>query len=270
MTITLALLATAAGLLALAFWWVRHTNLAVYPVGRAPLELRPLPTGCDLGQQLMMASGTATPTPARTGEGSAGPAGAGGATGTPPKRKTPSGPTRRTFLRNAWLVSLLGLLSGFGGATLAFLWPSLRGGFGAVIEVDSVDGVLEEIASNAGRYEYPAGRMYLVPYDTALDPDGQYAEITNGAPVMALYQRCVHLGCKVPWCESSQWLECPCHGSRYNRWGEYQGGPAPRGLDRFVVNVEEGQIVVDTSTIITGPSRQSGVLNQPQEGPSCL
>ena len=50
---------------------------------------------------------------------------------------------------------------------------------------------------------------------------------------VALYQKCVHLGCRVPWCESSQWFECPCHGSKYNRVGEKQGGPAPRGLDRF-------------------------------------
>jgi cytochrome b6-f complex iron-sulfur subunit len=267
MTIALTLLATTAALLALAFWWIRRTNLAVYPAGRAPLALRPLPTGCDLGERLMMASSTATPTAAPPGGGGGG---AGAAGGLPPKRKTPSGPSRRTFLRNTWLIATLGLLSSFGGATLAFLWPSLRGGFGAVIDVDSVEGALEEISSNAGRYEFPAGRMYLVPYDASLDPEGVYAEITNGAPVMALYQRCVHLGCKVPWCESSQWFECPCHGSRYNRWGEYQGGPAPRGLDRFSVSVEEGRLLVDTSTIITGPSRQADVLNQPPEGPSCL
>jgi cytochrome b6-f complex iron-sulfur subunit len=87
---------------------------------------------------------------------------------------------------------------------------------------------------------------------------------------MALYQVCVHLGCKVPWCESSQWFECPCHGSRYNRWGEFRGGPAGRGLDRFAVTVEDGRVIVDTSVIIEGPSRQANSLDQPPEGPSCL
>ena len=52
---------------------------------------------------------------------------------------------------------------------------------------------------------------------------------------VALYQKCVHLGCRVPFCETSQWFECPCHGSQYNRVGEKKGGPAPRGLDRFAV-----------------------------------
>ncbi len=51
--------------------------------------------------------------------------------------------------------------------------------------------------------------------------------------IVALYQRCVHLGCRVPFCQTSQWFECPCHGSKYNRVGEKKAGPAPRGLDRF-------------------------------------
>ena len=34
----------------------------------------------------------------------------------------------------------------------------------------------------------------------------------------------------------SQWFECPCHGSQYNRVGEKKGGPAPRGMDRFAVD----------------------------------
>ena len=57
------------------------------------------------------------------------------------------------------------------------------------------------------------------------------------AGVTALYQKCVHLGCRVPECLTSQWFECPCHGSQYNRVGEKKGGPAPRGLDRFAISV---------------------------------
>ena len=55
---------------------------------------------------------------------------------------------------------------------------------------------------------------------------------------VALYQKCPHLGCRVPWCQTSQWFECPCHGSKYNRVGEKRGGPAPRGMDRFALEVE--------------------------------
>ncbi|MDP8971077.1 MAG: Rieske 2Fe-2S domain-containing protein, partial [Actinomycetota bacterium] len=188
-----------------------------------------------------------------------------------PRRQQPSGPTRREFLRKSWLIAWLGTLGGFAGASLAFLWPSLKGGFGAKIDVDTEEAILQYIEQNREPYAYPAGRMYLVAYDPGLDPEAQYAEVTqNGqSKVMALYQRCVHLGCRVPWCASSQWFECPCHGSKYNRWGEYRHGPAPRGLDRFPLTVENGRVIVDTAQIITGPSRQTAMLDQPPEGPHC-
>jgi cytochrome b6-f complex iron-sulfur subunit len=268
MTTTLLVLATAAGLLALAFWWIRRNNLAVYPAGRAPRELRPLNTGCELGAQLMAAT-AADQTGGTAGTTSSGAAPASAGTGALKRQKKHTGPSRRDFLRTGLLASAGGVLAAFGGASLAFLWPSLKGGFGAQIEVGSQEEIAAGIAEGGGRFEFPSGRSYLVAYDPSLDPDGIYAEITNDAPFMALYQRCVHLGCRVPWCESSRWFECPCHGSRYNRWGEYQFGPAPRGLDRFSVTVENGRVIVDTSTVITGPSRTGGALAQPPEGPHC-
>ena len=265
MTVTLILLSTVAGLLALAFWWIRRNNLAVYPAGRGPLVRQPLPTGCDLGARLMAAS-------AVEGGGTASAPG-GGTMSAParPRRTKPARklPTRRDFFRLGLLGTVGGALAAFGGASIAFLWPSLKGGFGAKIELGDPKAVSDEIAKGGGRYEYPAGRMYIVAYDPAEDPEGEYAEITNDTGFMALYQRCVHLGCRVPWCASSHWFECPCHGSRYNSWGEYRFGPAPRGLDRFTVTMEEGKVVVDTATVITGPSRQTLVRNQPPEGPHC-
>ena len=266
MTTILLVLATAAGLLALAFWWIRRNNLAVYPVGRAPRELRPLPTGCDLGERLMMATaagsaGASTDTSSGAGPTTAGPAAL-------KRKKKRTGPSRRDFLRYGLLASMGGVLAAFGGASIAFLWPSLRGGFGAQIDVGSEEEVRQTIADGGGRMEYPAGRSYLVAYDESTDGEGQYAEVAAGG-FMALYQKCVHLGCRVPWCESSAWFECPCHGSRYNRWGEYQFGPAPRGLDRFPVTIEEGRVIVDTSTIVTGPPRTVNALPQPPEGPHC-
>ncbi|MGH9180992.1 MAG: ubiquinol-cytochrome c reductase iron-sulfur subunit, partial [Acidimicrobiales bacterium] len=87
--------------------------------------------------------------------------------------------------------------------------------------------------------------------------------------IVALYQKCVHLGCRVPWCKSAQWFECPCHGSRYNRVGEKKGGPAPRGLDRFPVEVAGGVVIVDTSRLIQGPTIGVNTTGQEAEGPHC-
>jgi cytochrome b6-f complex iron-sulfur subunit len=264
MMTALVLATAAAGLLALAFWWIRRSHMAAYVVA-APRELRSMPA-CDVGQQLLMASATEAPTAADT-PGGAGPQ-AGGA---PARRQKRRGPTRRQFLRNMQGIAFLGTITGFAVASLTFLWPDLRGGFGARLSAGSEEELLGYIRTNREPFEFPAGRTYFVEYQADLDREGQYDQLTDGgqARVMALYWRCVHLGCKVPWCQSSQWLECPCHGSRYNRWGEWQGGPAPRGLDRFQVEVVNGEVFVDTGQLITGPSRQTPALDQPPEGPTC-
>jgi cytochrome b6-f complex iron-sulfur subunit len=185
------------------------------------------------------------------------------------RRKGPTGPDRRTFLRNSWLLGMGGTLGAFGLASIGFLWPRLGSGFGAEINLGPLDALLGDIDAGGGRLEYPAGRLYMVRYDRAADPEGIYGDLTGGARVMALYQKCVHLGCRVPWCASSNWFECPCHGSQYNRWGEYRFGPAPRGLDRFPTELVDGEVQVNTSQIVTGPSRTTNVLGEPPTGAHC-
>jgi cytochrome b6-f complex iron-sulfur subunit len=87
---------------------------------------------------------------------------------------------------------------------------------------------------------------------------------------MALYQRCVHLGCRVPWCQTSQGFECPCHGSKYNGIGEYFGGPAPRNLDRFVVEVSDsGVLTIKTGSIVETPRAIDKSVEYPQ-GVACI
>ena len=88
--------------------------------------------------------------------------------------------------------------------------------------------------------------------------------------VVALYQKCPHLGCRVPWCHTSQWFECPCHGSKYNRVGEKKGGPAPRGMDRFPVEVSGGNVVINTGVVVLGPPIGTNTTGQEAEGPNCI
>jgi cytochrome b6-f complex iron-sulfur subunit len=175
--------------------------------------------------------------------------------------------SRRTFLRNAWLAGLGASLAGFGAGTVYFLWPNLSGGFGSRINAGSLTDIDAAIASD-GHFYSPEGRFYIVPYDGD-GADTVYADVTSDG-YMALYQTCVHLGCRVPWCATSQWWECPCHGSQYNQAGEYKLGPAPRGLDRFAVAVEGNSLMVDTSAIIQGPPRGTDTTGQQLEGPHCI
>ncbi|MFA5891832.1 MAG: Rieske 2Fe-2S domain-containing protein [Actinomycetota bacterium] len=181
--------------------------------------------------------------------------------------------TRRAFFRKALGAAFgFAMFEGFGLGSLAFLWPSLSGGFGGEITLAmSADDIKAQIRSTKLPFYYAPGRFYLVEYDPAQDVDGIYTSkglVADG--LMALYQRCVHLGCRVPFCQASQWFECPCHGSKYNRAGEYQQGPAPRGLDRFPIKAEGSSLKVNTGIIETGPSRGTNTTGQNPEGPFCV
>ena len=176
--------------------------------------------------------------------------------------------TRRDFFRGGLLASLAIFTAEFGGASLAFLWPNLKGQFGSKIVAGSLTDIKAYIESQDQPYYYGAGRFYIVPY-TGDGADTIYKGITEDG-LMALYQKCVHLGCRVPFCQSSQWFECPCHGSKYNEAGEYQLGPAPTGLNRFVLTVQGDVVKVDTSNIIPGPPRGTNTTHQSPEGPFCV
>jgi len=180
--------------------------------------------------------------------------------------------SRRDFFRGGLLVTLGVFAAQFGGATLAFLWPNLKGGFGSKINAGSLSDIKNQIA-NTGQPVYNGnGRFYVVPYNGKPSAEINYTiEGVTDQGVMALYQRCVHLGCRVPFCQTSKWFECPCHGSKYNYAGEYELGPAPHGMDRFKTTVDgSGNVIVDTSEIVIGPPRGTDTINEPPQGPFCV
>jgi cytochrome b6-f complex iron-sulfur subunit len=179
----------------------------------------------------------------------------------------------RQLSRRGFFGRVLGLgfgvaLLDFSALSLAFLWPNPKGGFGGKVTVPkTLSDIKAEMAATRQPFYYAPGRFYLVPYDVPNSPYHKQGLVAAG--LMALYQRCVHLGCKVPFCVTSQWFECPCHGSKYNKAGEYKLGPAPRGLDRFQIKVEGDTVVVDTTFVVTGPPRGTNTTGQEREGPFC-
>jgi cytochrome b6-f complex iron-sulfur subunit len=195
----------------------------------------------------------------------------------PPDPET-LGVTRRQFL-NRGIVAMFGLgLAAFGAAVLAQLWPRPTEGFGARINVGKIPDIKDNIAAGDGFYYFPQGRMWLTEYPAnalakAQTSYGFYPRVEQGlsAGVVALFQTCPHLGCRVPECATSQWFECPCHGSQYNQVGEKKGGPAPRGMDRFPMQVTPGgDLIVDTGSVIQGPAIGVNTTGQEAEGPNCL
>jgi len=196
------------------------------------------------------------------------------ATWTPPDPDT-YGVTRRQFI-NRSIFALFGLgITVFGVAIVGFLWPTGSSGFGSKIRVGKVSDVISDVQGANGFLYKPEGRMWITEYPAAALPKAETvyspSELTGmEAGLVALYQKCPHLGCRVPECVSSQWFECPCHGSQYNQVGEKKGGPAPRGMDRFAMEVSGGVFIVNTGQVIQGPPIGVNTTGQEAEGAHCI
>jgi cytochrome b6-f complex iron-sulfur subunit len=192
----------------------------------------------------------------------------------PPDAET-IGITRRQFFNRSIVTTFALGTATFSAGMLAFLWPSGSGGFGSKITVGSIDEIKANIDDNDGFAYYPEGRMWVTRYPEEALGKAQAVysppELTGmEAGLIALYQKCPHLGCRVPSCATSKWFECGCHGSQYNQVGEKKGGPAPRGMDRFAMEVSGSQFVVDTGTVIQGPPIGTNTTGQEAEGPHCV
>src|SRR6478609_3194914 len=163
----------------------------------------------------------------------------------------------------------------FGVAVVGFLWPSSTGGFGSKLNMGKITDLKADVEKGNGFLYRPEGRMWITEYPATALPKAEAVysapELTGmKAGLVALYQKCPHLGCRVPSCNSSQWFECPCHGSQYNQVGEKKGGPAPRGMDRFAMEVAGGVLTVNTGLILQGPPIGTNTTGQEAEGPHCV
>jgi len=68
--------------------------------------------------------------------------------------------------------------------------------------------------------------------------------VRDGEKLAAISTTCTHLGCIVALSETG--FACPCHGSRYDQDGVVTGGPAPKPLAWYQVNLApNGEIMVD-------------------------
>jgi len=187
------------------------------------------------------------------------------------------GVSRRQFFNRA-TVGLMGAgLTTFAAASfVAFLWPIAKGGFGGKVGLGKLDEIINSIRSGGGFFYSSEARSWVTEYPADALPKAKAVyqpQILSGMQegIVVLYQKCPHLGCRVPSCTSSQWFECPCHGSQYNRVGEKKAGPAPRGMDRFAITVSPtGDVTVDTGLPYTGPSLGTNTTGQEAEGPHCI
>ena len=113
--------------------------------------------------------------------------------------------TRRELLRTGWKVGGTFLAVAAGWTAFESLRPLGRGSKGAVLDL-----------GNPANY----------PTDTATYvTEGRLFVANASGHLLALSQKCPHLGCRVPFCDSSGRFECPCHGSMFDLGGEWIEGP---------------------------------------------
>ena len=186
--------------------------------------------------------------PARPGEG-ASPAG-------PPTAVVPAGRqagqpavSRRSILRFGFWSGLGAMLAGMAACGVDLLYPRGVTGFGGRVSVEP-----GEVPLPGEKRPIQRGRFWLV----------NLTEEQGGPGLLALWWKCPHLGCTVPWKEAfiwpddtgtpkQGWFRCPCHGSTYTDAGVRVFGPAPRSLDTMKLAVgSDGRISVDTGSTTNG------------------
>ena len=141
--------------------------------------------------------------------------------------------SRHDFLNLVWGTAGALAITEFTLVGFRFLSPrSAEGEFGGEFNLGSTDEYPEGSVTPV-----EAGRFYLVRLQ-----DGGF---------LAVYRRCTHLGCAVPYDPAKRQFVCPCHGSAFTAEGDVLNPPAPRPLDLFSLSINSaGEIVIDTGTII--------------------
>jgi Rieske Fe-S protein len=73
---------------------------------------------------------------------------------------------------------------------------------------------------------------------------GEGGVIKKGEELVAVYKdedgdlrmmsaKCTHKGCTVFWNKKEKTWDCPCHGSRFDKYGKVINGPAERNLGKY-------------------------------------
>ncbi len=145
---------------------------------------------------------------------------------------------RREFLNLAWLASLGFVTLQFAGGVYLFSMPRFKAGeFGGVFTVGKTSDLP---SAGSAPLAFPKVKLWISNTDQG---------------VFAIYKVCTHLGCLYNWNTQENKFICPCHGSQFQLNGEYIRGPAPRSLDRFVLQFVDsnGKVIAQTDPATGGP-----------------
>jgi cytochrome b6-f complex iron-sulfur subunit len=159
--------------------------------------------------------------------------------------------SRRGVLRLAFWAGLGAGVASIGAYVVNMLYPRGITGFGGTVS----PGLASQFAEGT-KTQIPEGHFWLVNLTAE----------QGGPGFLALWWKCPHLGCTVPWradfkfpdpttgAEKAGWFRCPCHGSTYNDAGVRVYGPAPRSMDHMALTIDpsSGRITVNTGKVTKG------------------
>ena len=164
---------------------------------------------------------------------------------------------RRGVLKFGFFAALFATMGGIGATMLNTLYPRGLSGFGLPVAVPAA-----RIPAPGGPpLPVIEGHFLLV---NLLPDEGRVASDTqpSAGGLLALWQKCPHLGCTVPWkadfvspndpLKRKGMFNCNCHGSTYTRAGALVRGPATRAMDTMEIEVTKEGIVVQTGKIRRG------------------
>ena len=139
--------------------------------------------------------------------------------------------SRRKLLAYAWVGAAAIVIGELIGGTFAFLWPRRKG---PKVETVFIAGKVSDFKVDEV-IPFRKERTFIVNTDGGL---------------LAISAICTHLHCIVNWNELLKKFECPCHGAKFNRYGEVLEGPPPRPLDLYKLQIVAGNLVVDRTSPI--------------------
>ncbi|MES4793101.1 MAG: cytochrome B6 [Chloroflexota bacterium] len=164
---------------------------------------------------------------------------------------------RRSFLRVSTFAGLTLFTGGLIASFLGFFNLRKPSGFGGTVTVTR-DRIPRP---GTDPVRVPEGKFWLVNLN---GPEGDVLQAGGTGGLLALYWKCPHLGCTVPWNPAFNgaavnfpgiigWFRCPCHGSTYSKAGIRVFGPAPRPMDTMRLTVNgDGSVSVNTGQITSG------------------
>lgn len=129
------------------------------------------------------------------------------------------------------------------------------GGLAALAALETVGAAYFYLQSQAAATEFigavRAGALSDFPPGSITEfvSSGFYLIRTHDGGFLALCRRCPHLGCIVNWEHNANAFYCPCHASHFDSVGNFQTPPVSRSLDRFAVEIDGDEVIVDTSRI---------------------